>query len=255
MKKPPVSVLYPEGKKQSPFSRYRDLMVGRRSLLGVLYFEWCAWLSPIPGALGLLLRKVFWPRLLGSCGRGVQFGRGIVLRHPHRIHFGERVMVSDGCILDARNTRTDRAITLGDDVVLSNDVVVQCKDAELHIGSRVGIGLRSMIIASEETDTHIGSDVVIGPMCVIVSGANYNTDRLDIPMWRQGTIRDAGVRLEDDVWLGASVTVVGEVTLGSGVVAAAGAVVVRPVPPRAICGGVPAKVLKMRSGPDDASAS
>ena len=42
------------------------------------------------GALGLALRKMLYPRLLGSCGRNVVFGQNVVLRHPHKIHIGRQ---------------------------------------------------------------------------------------------------------------------------------------------------------------------
>ena len=46
------------------------------------------------------------------------------------------------------------------------------------------------------------------------------------------------------VWIGANATILQGVTIGEGAVIAAGAVVDKDVPPRAVVGGVPAKVLK-----------
>lgn len=50
----------------------------------------------------------------------------------------------------------------------------------------------------------------------------------------------------NDVWIGARVTVVDGVSIGNGAVIASGAVVTKDVPPYAIVGGVPAKILKYR---------
>lgn len=49
-----------------------------------------------------------------------------------------------------------------------------------------------------------------------------------------------------DVWIGANVVVMDGVNIGHGAVLAAGAVVTKDVPPYAIVGGVPAKVIKYR---------
>ena len=54
------------------------------------------------------------------------------------------------------------------------------------------------------------------------------------------------VRIGNDVYVGTRAMVVDGVEIGDGAVVAAGAVVTKNVPPYAIVGGVPARVLKMR---------
>ncbi len=50
----------------------------------------------------------------------------------------------------------------------------------------------------------------------------------------------------NDVWIGSRATLLGGITIGDGAIIAAGAVVVNNVPPYAIVGGVPAKIIKYR---------
>lgn len=54
------------------------------------------------------------------------------------------------------------------------------------------------------------------------------------------------VTIGNDVWIGARVIVMGGVTIGDGAVIGAGAIVTKDVPPYAIVGGVPAKIIRYR---------
>ena len=58
----------------------------------------------------------------------------------------------------------------------------------------------------------------------------------------------------NDVWLGRNSLILSGVTIGDGAVVAAGAVVASDVPPYAIAGGVPAKVIRYRFSPEQIAA-
>lgn len=59
-----------------------------------------------------------------------------------------------------------------------------------------------------------------------------------------------GTIIGNDVWIGANALVLGGVTIGDGSVVAAGSVVTKNIPPYAIVGGVPAKIIKYRFDQD-----
>lgn len=59
-------------------------------------------------------------------------------------------------------------------------------------------------------------------------------------------ISKGDIVVEDDVWIGFGATILSGVTIGQGAIIAAGAVVTKDIPPYAIAGGVPAKVIKYR---------
>lgn len=109
------------------------------------------------------------------------------------------------------------------------------------LGDRSGIGIN----ASIGEQTHIGSDVMMGPDCVIYT-RNHRFDRLDIPMREQGYGPVEPVVIGDDCWIGGRVTILPGVHIGNGAVIAAGAVVTKDVPPFAVVGGVPAKIIYNR---------
>lgn len=63
-------------------------------------------------------------------------------------------------------------------------------------------------------------------------------------------ISKGDIFVDDDVWIGYGTTIMSGVHIGQGAVVAAGAVVTKDVPPYAIVGGVPAKVIKYRFEPE-----
>lgn len=94
---------------------------------------------------------------------------------------------------------------------------------------------------------------------VNISKGNHPVDRVSThPFFflgsfgfRQDSLPDTAPRngpiiIGHDVWIGRDVTVLTDVTIGHGAVIAAGAVVTKDVPPYAIVGGVPAKIIRYR---------
>ncbi|PKM13175.1 MAG: acetyltransferase [Gammaproteobacteria bacterium HGW-Gammaproteobacteria-3] len=59
------------------------------------------------------------------------------------------------------------------------------------------------------------------------------------------------ITIGHDVWIGARAIIIEGTTIGNGAVVAAGSVVTKDVPPYAVVGGVPAKVLRYRFSPNE----
>lgn len=94
----------------------------------------------------------------------------------------------------------------------------------------------------------IGDYVMIGPYCIFAS-VNHKFDDFKSPMILQKP-EVKQIVIEDDVWIGAKVTVLPGVTIGRGSIIAAGAVVSKDVEPYSIVGGVPAKLIRYRFDQD-----
>jgi carbonic anhydrase/acetyltransferase-like protein (isoleucine patch superfamily) len=91
---------------------------------------------------------------------------------------------------------------------------------------------------------------------VTIVGFNHGYDDPSVPIHTQKH-ESLGIVIEDDVWIGANAVVLDGVTVGRGAVIAAGAVVSKDVPPMAIVGGVPARLVRYRGqrGKTDAVAA
>ena len=117
----------------------------------------------------------------------------------------------------------------------------------LSLGSNVSIPRFSHIFCTEAPLT-IGNNVIFGPAPTIVTG-DHRIDEIGKPIFSSYDKlpeNDTPVIIEDDVWVGAHVTILKGVTIGRGSVIAAGAVVNNSTPPYSISCGVPAKTIRFR---------
>ena len=110
----------------------------------------------------------------------------------------------------------------------------------VEIGDYSGIGVNSIVGA-----VNIGKDVMMAPEVVIIT-KNHRFSDLTKPMRLQGSIPHQPVIIEDDVWIGFRAIILPGRHIGKGAIVGAGAVVTKNVPPYAVVGGNPAKVLKYR---------
>lgn len=131
--------------------------------------------------------------------------------------FGKGVVIYPGVwITPGRN------LVVEDDVDLAKDVLITTSGG-VKIGKRTLVGYRTQIISANHSIPPIGQPFPI-------SGDDL-----------------AQVTIENDVWIGANCVITPGVTIGEGAVVAAGSVVTKDVVANSIVGGVPAKLIKMRT--------
>ena len=102
----------------------------------------------------------------------------------------------------------------------------------------------------------IGHYCSIAPECSFLLGGEHRYYQISTYPFKSkycGTLTDAvskgDIIIDDDVWIGYGATIMSGVHIGQGAVIAAGAVVAKDIPPYAIVGGVPAKIIKYRFPP------
>lgn len=132
------------------------------------------------------------------------------------------------------------AIHIGDKVNIEKGANIS---EATSVGDRSGVGIN----ANLHGKVTIGNDVMMGPDCIIYT-VNHEFSRLDMPMVLQGFSEAKEVIIGNDVWIGGRVIILPGVTIGDGAVVGAGAVVTKDVPPMAVVGGNPAKIIKYRNG-------
>lgn len=228
---------------RSSRQKYVALVVGRPGVAALLQYELIVTLTQsCPGALGLGLRKTFYPLLLGSCGRNVVFGQNVVLRHPHKIHIGNDVVVDDNCLLDAKG-ESNRGIRIGDGVFIGRNTILSCKNGDIELGDHANIGFNCELFSASRVT--IGSRALLAAYTYVIGGDHDFSDPSKSVL--EQTRTSAGVTIGPGAWMGAGAKILDGVTIGHHAVVGAGAVVRADVPDHAVAVGVPARIVSSRA--------
>ncbi len=157
--------------------------------------------------------------------RGRRLARGVVGGHGLRAEADVQIVRLD----------PDTRVAVGDDVLLATGVRLHLREpgARIEIGAGSFLNYRTELIAHER--------VVLGRGCLLAWDVQV-LDSDSHPV--DDRPQTAPVVLGDRVWVGCRATVLKGVTIGDGAVVAAGSVVTRDVPARALVGGNPATVLR-----------
>ncbi len=108
---------------------------------------------------------------------------------------------------------------------------------EIRVGQNVFINQNCTFYDLGGLD--IADDVMIGPNVSLIT-AGHPLE----PLQRRAATVGKPIVIERNVWIAASVTIVGGVTVGESSVVAAGSVVTRDVPPNTLVAGNPARVIR-----------
>ncbi len=231
---------------KSAFARYQELALGSSSFWYLFKYELVMlFVSWVPGALGLVLRKILYPTILGSVGKGVVFGQGVALRHGEKINIGDNVIIDDGAVLDAKGS-SNQGISIDDNTIISRNVVLSCKNGDIHIGSGCTVGINSIVHAMQGSNVDIGNDVLIGAFSYFIGSGPYNSASLELPFKKQGIAPQGGIKIENNVWFGSNVQIMDGVTIGSHSIVGTSSVVNKSVNAYDVVAGVPIKVIKSR---------
>lgn len=197
---------------------------------------------------GLWLR----PWLAQGSGVPVFIGPRVRLRARRHIKLAKGATLGDSVLIEGLSrggVSIGPGASIGAHTIIMPTSVMRALGEGCSIGANSGIGQYSFIGCGG--GVYIGANVIMGQYVSFHTENHLHTD-LDRPIIAQGT-RRAPVVIEDDVWVGVKATFLSGARVGRGAIVAAGAVVRGEVPPYAIVGGVPARVIGTRR-PDDEPA-
>lgn len=117
-------------------------------------------------------------------------------------------------------------------------------NGKIIIGEESYIGRHSILQSSKDYIIQIGGKCKIGPnFCVWTQSAAVDHDYFYPEAIKQ---KSGDINIQDAVWIGANVVVSPGITIGTNSIIGANSVVTKDVPPMAIVGGVPAKLIRFK---------
>lgn len=155
-----------------------------------------------------------------SIGNGVEFRSGVEIR----VHGTSKILISD-------HVRIDRGVRL-----------LSANKSTVKIGEKSRVSLYTVMNGGD--DITIGKKVLISGFVYLQTSMHKFSDPKK-PIQEQGYFHGP-IILEDDVWLGAHVTVMPEVKICKGSIVGSNAVVTKTINSYKVFGGIPAKELKIR---------
>jgi lipopolysaccharide O-acetyltransferase len=178
------------------------------------------YLGSLKLSVSLIRSKLFYPK-----ARLIRFP--FDMRGKKFINYGKGFTTGRGCRIEAYPLEgRSNVITIGENVQI-NDYVHITGVKKVAIGNNVLIAGKVYI-----SDSSHGN----------YSGSEYDSHPLTIPKERPLFCRE--VIIEDNVWIGESVSVLAGVTIGKGSIIGSNSVVTKSVPKYAIAAGNPAHLIK-----------
>lgn len=174
----------------------------------------------LPGVCGIKLRARYYAGRLHAGNRDLRTETGVRITCPGFVSIGRDSYLGPDCKIYATPS------------------------SPISIGCGFAANANVMINARGNGRIVIGNNVLIGPN-VVLRANNHRYDNLDLPIAEQG-MTDGEILIADDVWIASNAVVLPDVRIGQGAIVAAGAVVTKNIPPYAIVGGIPAKVIGSR---------
>lgn len=177
--------------------------------------------------------------------KGMIRGKSTSFKYLSKISWGKFLKLGDYVELNALSIN---GLILGNNVsigsfsrVIVSTTLNQLGD-KIQLGNNVGIGEFAYLGGAGGLE--IGNDCIVGQY-FSCHPENHCTNELNTLIRFQGVARK-GIKIGNDCWIGAKVTILDGVNIGNKTIIAAGSVVTKSFPDNVIIAGIPAKIMKHR---------
>ena len=187
------------------------------------------------------VRNEYYKRKLKYMGENVYIGVGVKIENPELITIEDNVKICDGATLIAR---PESEIIIGKNTVINDRVYLDTeqKGGYIHVENDVYIGTGTTLFGHRGLE--IGDHVLMAQNITLTPYSHKFSDP-ETNIIKQGG-HSKKVVIGRDSYIGMGVCIMYSGDIGEGSVIAAGAVVVKPIPPYSVAVGCPARVIKRR---------
>lgn len=202
----------------------------------------------VPSIVGIGLRNYLY-RLAMHIEGTVAIEKGVRLRFLDNISLGDGVYLDESVYLHASpgGIKIEKQSYVMHGSILHVYNFRDLPHAGIHIGESSLIG--EMNVLRGQGGITIGSRVYTSPLVQILA-VNHVYQDPNRSFTEQG-ITAEGIRIADDVWIGAGAVITDGVQIGAGAVVAAGSVVVDDVAARTLVAGIPAREIRKINDPQE----
>lgn len=152
---------------------------------------------------------------------------GAELRTVSQISLGRNAIVKKGTILDGRSTTSRYGIDCGDDFYVKEGAYIDAYGGHVRIGRGAAIAQAVAIHGNGGVD--IGDYLMMGHGSMILAGNHRHDPSAGMPFIFQGSTA-RGIKIGNNVWIGAGAIILDGVALGDNIVVGAGTVVAEDIP-------------------------
>ena len=189
------------------------------------------------------LRLIIW----GIFPEKLFLGQNVQLSYVSNIHFGKWIQLEKQVQISAL---CKQPIELGNNIRIGAFSQIIAANSFNNIGEfiRIGnnVGIGEFAYLGGGGGLEIGDDCIIGQY-FSCHPENHHFENPEKLIRLQGVSRK-GIKIGRNCWIGSKVTILDGVSIGNDCVIAAGAVVTKSIPSNSVIGGVPAKIIKQRTG-------
>jgi acetyltransferase-like isoleucine patch superfamily enzyme len=164
------------------------------------------------------------------------------IRTPHQVSLGIGAVIRAGTILNGRSRKRKFGIKCGPDFYVKEGAYIDAYDGYIEVGKGAAIAQNCAIHGNG--GVVIGDYLMMGRGAMILAGNHRYNLEYNIPFIMQGSITK-GIRIGNNVWLGAMSIVLDGVKIGDNVVIGAGAIVTHDIPSNSLVVG--SRKLRIRA--------